>query len=76
LAPDVVESVKASGPGYNTRVEQALRKAGFGATREVDVDVEASKKTKAVKMAKAARVKKRRAASQEEAKRAVSKRRA
>jgi uncharacterized protein (DUF4415 family) len=30
LAPDVVESVKASGAGYNSRVEQALRKAGFG----------------------------------------------
>ena len=30
LAADVVESLKASGPGYNTRVEQALRKAGFG----------------------------------------------
>ena len=28
---DVVESVRASGPGYNTRVEQALRAAGFGA---------------------------------------------
>jgi uncharacterized protein (DUF4415 family) len=33
MAPDVVESVKASGPGYNARVEQALRKAGFGATK-------------------------------------------
>jgi uncharacterized protein (DUF4415 family) len=31
LAADVVESVRASGPGYNVRVEQALRKAGFGA---------------------------------------------
>ena len=31
LSADVVESVKASGPGYNARVEQALRKAGFGA---------------------------------------------
>jgi uncharacterized protein (DUF4415 family) len=30
LAADVVESVKASGRGYNRRVEQALRKAGFG----------------------------------------------
>jgi uncharacterized protein (DUF4415 family) len=76
LAPDVVESVRASGPGYNTRVEQALRKAGFGATHEVDVDVKASKRTKAAKTAKAALVKKRRAARQEEAKRAVSKRRA
>ena len=31
LAADLVESVKASGPGYNARVEQALRAAGFGA---------------------------------------------
>jgi uncharacterized protein (DUF4415 family) len=76
LAPDVVESVKASGPGCNTRVEQALRKAGFGATQEVDVDAKASKKTKAVKMAKAALVKKRGDARQEEAERVVSKRRA
>ena len=28
---DVLESVRASGPGYNTRVEHALRAAGFGA---------------------------------------------
>jgi uncharacterized protein (DUF4415 family) len=34
LAPDVVESVKASGPGYNRRIEQALRKAGFGASKK------------------------------------------
>ena len=31
LAADVVESLKASGPGYNVRVEEALRAAGFGA---------------------------------------------
>jgi uncharacterized protein (DUF4415 family) len=31
LAADVIESLKASGPGYNARVEQALREAGFGA---------------------------------------------
>lgn len=30
LSADVVESIKASGHGYNARVEQALRKAGFG----------------------------------------------
>jgi uncharacterized protein (DUF4415 family) len=59
LAPDVVESVKASGPGYNARVEQALRKAGFG--------------DKAVKMAKA--ISKKRAAAKQAAKSAVSKRR-
>jgi uncharacterized protein (DUF4415 family) len=34
LAADVVESLKASGPGYNQRVEQALRKAGFGAAKQ------------------------------------------
>jgi uncharacterized protein (DUF4415 family) len=34
LAADIVESLKASGPGYNTRVEEALRKAGFGATKK------------------------------------------
>ena len=33
LAADVVESLKASGPGYNTRVEAALHKAGFGAAK-------------------------------------------
>jgi uncharacterized protein (DUF4415 family) len=33
MAPDVVESLKASGPGYNARVEQALRKAGFGVAK-------------------------------------------
>jgi uncharacterized protein (DUF4415 family) len=30
LAADVVASIKASGPGYNARVEEALRAAGFG----------------------------------------------
>jgi uncharacterized protein (DUF4415 family) len=34
LAADVVESLKASGPGYNQRVEQALRNAGFGAAKQ------------------------------------------
>ena len=33
LATDIVESIKASGPGYNRRVEQALRRAGFGAAK-------------------------------------------
>ena len=32
--PPTFESLKASGPGYNTRVEEALRKAGFGATKK------------------------------------------
>jgi uncharacterized protein (DUF4415 family) len=31
LAPDVVASIKVSGPGFNRRVEQVLREAGFGA---------------------------------------------
>ena len=34
LAADVVESLKASGAGYNARVEQALREAGFGAAKK------------------------------------------
>ena len=62
LAADVVESVRASGPGYNARVEQALREAGFG--------------TKAFKQAKIAAAAKKRRAAKLEAKPAVSKRRA
>jgi len=62
LSADVVESLKASGPGYNARVEQALREAGFGA--------------KALKQAKMAAAAKKRRAAKQEAKRAVSKRRA
>ena len=62
LAADIVASIKASGPGANARVEQALREAGFGA------------KAKALKIAKAAAKKRR--ATRQEAKRAVSKRRA
>jgi BrnA antitoxin of type II toxin-antitoxin system len=61
LAADVVASIKASGRGYNARVEQALREAGFGA------------KAKA-KIAKAAA--KKRSAARPEAKRAAGKRRA
>lgn len=34
LAADVVESLKASGRGYNVRVEEALRVAGFGASKK------------------------------------------
>jgi uncharacterized protein (DUF4415 family) len=37
LAADVVESIKASGPGYNVRVEQALREAGFGAAHKASL---------------------------------------
>jgi uncharacterized protein (DUF4415 family) len=43
LAADVVESIKASGAGYNRRVEEALRKAGFGASTRL---AKASRKTK------------------------------
>jgi uncharacterized protein (DUF4415 family) len=66
LASDVVASIKASGRGYNARVEQALREAGFGGK----VKRQSSKITK---MASAA--KKRRSARQG-TKPAVSKRRA
>jgi len=62
LAADIVASIKASGRGYTARVEQALREAGFGA------------KAKPSKIAKAAAKKPR--AARQEAKRAVSKRRA
>jgi uncharacterized protein (DUF4415 family) len=67
LASDVVASIKASGPGYNARVEQALREAGFG------------KKTKhesSLKMTKAASPAKKRRPAKQGAKAAVSKRRA
>ncbi len=30
LSADVVASIKASGPGYNVRIERILREAGFG----------------------------------------------
>ena len=43
LAADVVESVKASGPGYNSRVEEALRNAGFGAPKKHKVKKAAAK---------------------------------
>jgi uncharacterized protein (DUF4415 family) len=39
LAADVVEGVKASGRGYNARVEQALRAAGFGAKEQRQASV-------------------------------------
>jgi hypothetical protein len=67
LASDVVASIKASGRGYNARVEQALRDAGFGGK----IKGESSSKT--TKTASAA--KKRRSPTQG-TKPAVSKRRA
>ena len=44
LAADVVESLKASGPGYNARVEQALRQAGFGAAKRAIAKKAAAKR--------------------------------
>jgi len=51
LASDVVASIKASGRGYNARVEQALREAGFGAKGKP----ESSKPTPAAKKRRSAR---------------------
>jgi uncharacterized protein (DUF4415 family) len=67
LASDVVASIKASGPGYNARVEQALRDAGFGET---------IKRESPSKMTKAALAVKKRRSARQGAKPAVSKRRA
>jgi uncharacterized protein (DUF4415 family) len=65
LASDVVASIRASGRGYNARVERALRAAGFGARDERESS----------KMAKTAAAKKRGSVKQR-TKPAVSKRRA
>ncbi len=56
LAPDVVASIKASGRGYNARVEQALRAAGFGekVKRELPKAGVAAKKRGPVKKTKSA----------------------
>jgi uncharacterized protein (DUF4415 family) len=67
LASDVVASIKASGPGYNARVEQALREAGFGAK---------NKRESSLKIAKAAAAAKKRRSARQGTKPAVSKRRA
>jgi uncharacterized protein (DUF4415 family) len=67
LASDVVASIKASGPGYNARVEQALREAGFGKKLR--------RKSSSKKIKRASAAKKRRSAEQG-TKAAVSKRRA
>jgi uncharacterized protein (DUF4415 family) len=66
LSSDVVASIRASGPGYNARVEQALREAGFG---------KKIKRVSSLKITKASAAKKRRSARQG-TKPAVSKRRA
>ncbi len=67
LASDVVASIKASGPGYNARVEQALREAGFGAK---------NKRESSLKIAKAAAAAKKLRSARQGTKPAVSKRRA
>jgi uncharacterized protein (DUF4415 family) len=64
LAADIVASIKATGRGYNARVEQALREAGFGGKQKREASLE-----------KASAAKKRRAAKPA-AKRAISNRRA
>ena len=67
LASDVVASIKASGPGYNARVEQALREAGFG---------KKIKRESSLKMTKVASAEKKRRSARQGTKPAVSKRRA
>ena len=66
LASDVVASIKASGRGYNARVEQALREAGFGERI----------KRESSKMGKPASTAKKRGPLKQRTKPTVSKRRA
>jgi uncharacterized protein (DUF4415 family) len=67
LASDVVASIKASGPGYNVRVEQALREAGFG---------KKIKRKSSLKITKVASAAKKRRSARQGTKPAVGKRRA
>jgi BrnA antitoxin of type II toxin-antitoxin system len=67
LASDVVASIKASGRGYNARVEQALRDAGFGEKIKRDSPLKITESNSAAKKRRSARQRK---------KPAVSKRRA
>ena len=67
LASDVVASIKASGRGYNARVEQALRDAGFG---------EKIKRESPLKITESNSVAKKRRSAKQGTKPAVSKRRA
>ena len=71
LAAEVVEGIKATGPGYNARVEQALREALELGTLE-PAKPEASAKSAKETAARAALRRK----PHQAAKRAVSKRRA
>jgi uncharacterized protein (DUF4415 family) len=63
LASDVVASIKASGRGYNARVEQALRAAGFGdkIKRESSKTASAVKKRRPVRQGTKPAIGKRRA---------------
>jgi uncharacterized protein (DUF4415 family) len=61
LASDVVASIKASGPGYNARVEQALREAGFGEKIKRPSPEMAPRKRRSVKQGTKSAVSKRRA---------------
>jgi len=55
LSSDVVASIRASGRGYNARVEQALRKAGFGAAPNEDESTKALRRAAGAKKAKMAK---------------------
>lgn len=61
LASDVVASIKASGRGYNARVEQALRAAGFGGDVKPESPKTPSKKRRSVRQATKLPVSKQRA---------------
>jgi uncharacterized protein (DUF4415 family) len=55
LASDVVASIKASGRGYNARVEQALRDAGFGEKIKRESPLRITKIASAAKKPRSAR---------------------
>ena len=75
LAAEVVESIKATGPGYNARVEQVLRSA-FVATKAIGrVSTRATTKVIGPVSSKAGRVTTK-AAARQAAKRARTKRKA
>ena len=61
LASDVVASIKASGRGYNARVEQALRAAGFGEKIKPESSKTASKKRRSARQGTKPAISKRRA---------------
>lgn len=55
LASDVVASIRASGPGYNARVEQALREAGFGKKIKRESSLKITKAASAAEKRRSAR---------------------